>query len=229
MKKYCESRGFHFIVQLITIKKHGIPSDVVDRVALKLADFLNCLDRHGNTVSSTRPTFHYHYMVHSSHSDSCHFEKNAGINLSHNSNKNSLPAVHLCSRNHSDKCLSKALVMQTIAEHFYNPIPAENIFLLDNNLHNVKEALTGSNGLTPCYQAMSAHALETLKKASKEERTFACQFILEQFKYKIITRISVILASLQPEIKKCWLDMFLFKPLRPTTETYSPGPHLKLE
>lgn len=261
IKRHCELYGFQLIVQIISVKKGGVPSDLVDVAALHLSPFLHNLDKKGRIVSHPKVTSrfpveypgahtHYCFMTHlgwhpkkyAKPIQEVYWEKIrfSGGGLLTVNDEEILPPIHLCYDNYAKNCFSKALVMQIISEHFYEPIPAGNVFLLDNDLSNIKEVQTGSNGLTPCYQAMSAHALEALKYDSKELRTIACLDILERFKNKILSRVSAILADddLTMESGEPWRSRFrfsptgscmpFFKPVSAVPVVYSrTGPHLK--
>ena len=152
IKSYCEERSFQFIVQIITAK------DDLDRLVLQVFDFLYPflypLDKQG------QPILKYIDPIkgYSASRDQLHFMNHKGkikeyfntndFSLNVTTNNNLLPPIHLCRYNlindaglkvtNLQNGFSKALVMKYISEHFDDMPPAENIFLLDDQLTNIK-------------------------------------------------------------------------------------------
>lgn len=198
MTLYCQERSISLIVQMISAKMDALPDDTVEMISTYFHEYLHVLNKNGERVAKPYHPSRYilrRYLEENSQEDRVYL-MNRSDGDERVYEENELPPIHLCFKNKpGSEITSKSWVMKPISEHFNEPIPAKNMFMLDNDLSNLDDISFGSGGTTPCYQAVSAHDLEWLAKAPKNVRTIACRLILEKLEARIIARVSEILEA----------------------------------
>ena len=206
---HCEDKSIRPIVQIISSKEGANPDDTVDHVAMHLHKFLHVVDKHGEKLLKDFPMqdgcpTHYFLKRHFGPDfteDKCCINTTLTRTITDDTPVNisgELPPIHLCRNNHPTRTLpSKGLVMKKIREHFAVPIPAENMFLLDNNLDVQEELKEGVDVLY--FQGVSSYSLEEHCYGLKEERTVLCKQILSDFETRVMQRVAYIVKSRQTE------------------------------
>jgi|GEM_PF-2143907 len=199
MKTYCERHDVQFIVQIVTAKDRvDILTEYVFNV---LHPFLLPLNQHGEVVHTERamqlvdPTAEYvptqfHYAQHQGERHQ-RITSTTRYDFDETTEEALLSPIHICG------LTSKAAAMKYIAEYFHEITPAENMFLLDDQVWNIEDVQQPGYG----YQGILANTLRELESGTKEERTAACHEILATLKNKIETRVDIILALDPLDIK----------------------------
>jgi hypothetical protein len=200
MIRYCEERFILLIIEFISAKTEAIPDDTVEFIVKYFHEFLHVLNKNGEPIPKSYYPTHFilrRYLDENSQEDRLYIVRRTKGDVKVDV-KNELPPIHLCSNNQpGTKQLSKAWVMKAISEHFAEPIPAKNMFMLDNDLGNLEDISSGAKGTTPCYQAVSSHELEKLMYSSKSLRTLSCTVILKELEIRIMTRVAEISFEMQ--------------------------------
>ncbi|MBA2648368.1 MAG: hypothetical protein H0U75_02010 [Legionella sp.] len=195
----CKQSGFSLIIQIISSKEQALPDDTVEHVMHQLRKFLPELNKAGDPLLSINfETYTLRRHLMDNHQEDGIYKFGMSSRMERYFDPNVLPPIHLCFNNKPKTgTTSKAWVMKSIMEHFTDPIPPENIFLLDNQLYNLEEVAKGSFGTTPCFQIISARSLEQCTESTseaKQRRTKACLKIFKQCERKLLERMEYVCA-----------------------------------
>ncbi len=174
LEKSLGKKGWRLAIHIVSAK------DSVDNAVLmviqELKPFLNLWRNDGTSITQDDSFYVGFYPKSKSNSNGISKKTFSRIDMKdkkiyHNQNLPDpalLPCIHISGRN-PDTRVSKAHVLKLISEFYGSPpIPAENMYLIDNLPYWGQEISTGSNGTTPIYRFIWAYSIEAAQRCDDE-------------------------------------------------------------